>query len=231
MGKTYAFTDLHGQYDLWKQIRDYCQPDDTLYFLGDACDRGPEGIKIIKELLTDPRVTYLKGNHEEMLEVTAAEMLEGDMSGVQLWAENGGMDTWTELMCEPDAIVKEIISKLKKLPLTALYTNPQGKTFYMSHSGAYSPFGIEYRKWKIQIPEDMYMWDRNHMDQAEWGTGADDDYIIHGHSPVQNFFKSKIPTVYCEGHKIDLDVASFVTKKVYLYDLDEMTIAAEFKSE
>ena len=112
MGKTYAFTDIHGQYDLWEQIRDYCQPDDNLYFLGDACDRGPAGIKIIKELLTDPRVIYLKGNHEEMLEVAAAEMLEGDMSGVQLWAQNGGMDTWTELMCEPEGIIKEILAKL-----------------------------------------------------------------------------------------------------------------------
>lgn len=232
MGKAYAFTDLHGQYDLWKQIRDYCQPDDTLYFLGDACDRGPEGIKIIKELLTDPRVTYLKGNHEEMLEVTAAEMLEGDMSGVQLWAVNGGMDTWTELMCEPDGIVKEILAKLKKLPLTATYTSPQGKTFYMSHSGSYSPIEYTYRgKWIKVDPDADCLWDRSHLDIQTWSDGYPDDYIIHGHSPVQNFFKSQVPTVYCEGHKIDLDVASFVTKKIYLYDLDEMTIAAEFKSE
>ena len=50
MGKVYACADLHGQYELWKQIRDYCAEDDIIYFLGDACDRGPEGIKIIKEL-------------------------------------------------------------------------------------------------------------------------------------------------------------------------------------
>jgi hypothetical protein len=156
----------------------------------------------------------------------------GDMSGVQLWAQNGGMDTWTELMCEPDGIVKEILAKLKKLPLTATYTSPQGKTFYMSHSGSYSPIKYAYRgKWVKVDPDADCLWDRSHLDIQTWSDNYPDDYVIHGHSPVQNFFKTEMPTIYCEGHKIDLDVASFVTKKVYLYDLDEMTIAAEFKSE
>jgi serine/threonine protein phosphatase 1 len=67
MYKTYAFSDVHGIYDLWAQIRDYCDETDTIYFLGDACDRGEDGIRIIIELLQDKRVKYIKGNHEDML--------------------------------------------------------------------------------------------------------------------------------------------------------------------
>ena len=43
----YAFTDLHGQYEFWKQIKEFCQPDDKLYFLGDAADRGSDGVRIM----------------------------------------------------------------------------------------------------------------------------------------------------------------------------------------
>ena len=32
---TYACSDLHGRLDLLKQIQDFLQPDDTVYFLGD----------------------------------------------------------------------------------------------------------------------------------------------------------------------------------------------------
>lgn len=66
MNKHYCFTDLHGCYDLWRQIKNYCDETDTLYFLGDAIDRGPDGVVLMEELLKDKRVIYLKGNHEHM---------------------------------------------------------------------------------------------------------------------------------------------------------------------
>ena len=64
---TYTSSDWHGCYWVWKQIKNILQPDDKLYFLGDACDRSDDGWQIIKELLNDPRIIYLKGNHEDLL--------------------------------------------------------------------------------------------------------------------------------------------------------------------
>ena len=77
MGKVYACSDLHGMYKLWKQIENYLQEDDRLIFLGDAADRGTDGIQIMVELLADPRVTYLKGNHEDMMVKVCLEYVEG----------------------------------------------------------------------------------------------------------------------------------------------------------
>ena len=51
-------TDLHGNYDLWAQIKEFLQEDDTLIFLGDAVDRGSRGFEIFMELLNDERVCY-----------------------------------------------------------------------------------------------------------------------------------------------------------------------------
>ena len=50
---TYVISDIHGQYDTFmrmlKQIK-FCE-EDTLYILGDAIDRGPDGIKILKAIM------------------------------------------------------------------------------------------------------------------------------------------------------------------------------------
>ena len=63
MGNRYVTSDWHAQTNLGIQILNYLQPDDTLYFLGDSVDRGPGGITILQEVLADPRITMLRGNH------------------------------------------------------------------------------------------------------------------------------------------------------------------------
>ena len=65
--KTFVYTDLHGNYNLFKQIQNYLGENDRAICLGDNCDRGPDGIKIIQETLKDNRIIYLQGNHEAML--------------------------------------------------------------------------------------------------------------------------------------------------------------------
>ena len=57
--KTVCFADLHGNYNLWTAIKNYYGPKDTLIFLGDACDRGPDGIKIMKEMFKGVSYIYI----------------------------------------------------------------------------------------------------------------------------------------------------------------------------
>lgn len=69
MHDIFYFTDIHGMYDLYRAIMDYCNeqdPEAMIIFGGDACDRGKDGYKIMKELLDNPQVLYLKGNHEDL---------------------------------------------------------------------------------------------------------------------------------------------------------------------
>lgn len=81
--RTLAFSDLHGQYKLWKQIENFIQPEDKVFCLGDCADRGPEGWQIIKEVLATPNITYLRGNHEQFI-------IDEDF---WLWTYNGGTST------------------------------------------------------------------------------------------------------------------------------------------
>ena len=74
----YCCSDLHGRYDIWRQIKSFLKPEDKLYYLGDAADRGPNGWKIIKELISDNRIIYIKGNHEDMLVKAMKEYIKYD---------------------------------------------------------------------------------------------------------------------------------------------------------
>ena len=49
---TYAISDLHGQYDIFEKLLDVIDfsENDFLYVLGDAIDRGPDGIKILQKI-------------------------------------------------------------------------------------------------------------------------------------------------------------------------------------
>ena len=64
----YAVSDLHGCYDRYRKLLDKLNlgEQDTLYVLGDALDRGPEGFRILSDMASRPQVVGLLGNHEAM---------------------------------------------------------------------------------------------------------------------------------------------------------------------
>ncbi|MBC8318965.1 MAG: serine/threonine protein phosphatase [Desulfobulbaceae bacterium] len=71
--RTYVIGDIHGCYDKLTDLLDKISPDsahDTLVFLGDYIDRGPDSRKVVEKVLelqqTFPRVIPLMGNHEQM---------------------------------------------------------------------------------------------------------------------------------------------------------------------
>ena len=70
-GKNYTSSDIHGKYELYKNAKDQLNPGDTLWVIGDAVDKGEEGIKIIQDMMkctendsASPSVEFLLGNHE-----------------------------------------------------------------------------------------------------------------------------------------------------------------------
>ena len=64
---TYICTDLHGNYNVWHEIKKFLKKEDKLICLGDVIDRGPAGYSILVEMLGDPRVELIMGNHEDMM--------------------------------------------------------------------------------------------------------------------------------------------------------------------
>ena len=54
----YVISDLHGRYDLFLRLLEMIRFNeaDTLFFLGDAVDRGPDGVTILQDKTLAPTV-------------------------------------------------------------------------------------------------------------------------------------------------------------------------------
>lgn len=219
---TYAFSDVHGVYGLWDAIREHLKPEDKCFFLGDACDREPRGWEIIKEILADPRITYLKGNHEDLICHAVKHPGGEDLYNS---INNGGVSTLNDITEDPNA--QETLDKLWTLPKYAEYTNKDGVKIFMSHSGSL----------EIDNPHEL-LWNRDHFCDTELGGY---DMIIHGHTPVPYVQKElkdwnelfekhgygvQVPEWdggaywYCDNHKVCLDCGAFSTFGIALLDLD-----------
>ena len=231
MNRHFACSDLHGMWKLWEQINAFCDETDTIFFLGDAADRGPDGLKLMKTLLIDRRVQYIKGNHEDML-INA--FYKNDF---WLVAYNGGDQTIKDFKRLSDDNQSWLIHRLEILPKEIEYTNPNSVHIVMNHAG-YSPE----QGTLIGSREDPYIWDRRQI-VFPW-KGDDKTLIVHGHTPIPHLIQrlnevahitnivydmpQKIEDVsvvnYCGGHKLDIDLGSFATGKSALLDLDTLEV-------
>ena len=223
----YCCSDLHGQLELYEKARRLLNPEDKMIFLGDACDRWPDGWKIIKAILKDPQWIYLKGNHEDMLIQNYRAVNE-----LAEWVHfrNGGESTITA--CRADKDAAEIIDKLDNLPLVYKYKNWNGKEFWLTHAG-YTPKNDINPYSNVYSSRDL-IWGRDHCTEIDFDP-IQDTYIIHGHTPVEympndcasdgkfigDTFAS--PYLYGNGMKIDIDMGCFYTHKLCVYNLDTMT--------
>lgn len=241
--KHYVVTDIHGNFVMYTKMMDWLNRQDEefmLYYLGDAADRGKDGYKIMKSLLDDPKVIYLKGNHEDLfvqaafeyadlameLDCTKQELIkrfDNDLAsvsnysiGMRLHYNNGGKYTfkaWIDAGCKMD-----IIYKLKKLPLKASFEN-----FDMCHAGC------EVTDWD-KNNESALLWDRTHF-KMPWKA---DRILIHGHTPINHVpidFKDWHVKPYCNGQKYDLDTICWRTNILTMLCLETQEIITLTKDD
>ena len=112
----YVIGDIHGQADKLRRlldqlVREDLNPADTLVFLGDYVDRGPDSADVLEQLLdleeTHPNAIFLRGNHEQMMLEARARYdeawgLENDVRWQRetsaLWFSNGSTQTLQSYM-------------------------------------------------------------------------------------------------------------------------------------
>ena len=249
-GKVYASADWHGCGKLAKQVLNYLKPEDTLIFIGDAMDRGPNGYEIMKKLLSDDRVVYMRGNHEELMAEGLRMVLNGRSVYDSWWISNGGGVTWGDVELESDEILEGIITEINKMPTEVSYQAKDGHEVILEHAG-YTPFIIPHRSHNP-------LWDRGHFyDSWTEDHAADNKYLVHGHTPVQYLryeygYKDETPKTekdfigkrqfmqdifeegeefvkpevirYCGGHKFDVDMCTVYSDRVALLDLDTFEV-------
>lgn len=141
----YVISDIHGRYDLFLALLEKISfsDDDTLFFLGDAADRGPNGIEVIQDLMARPNAICLLGNHEDMFRKVAsrygAALDEEEKNAYartfRNWTErNGGIVTWEAYLLLPEEEQKRILAWIDSLP-TCYEIALNGRAFLLAHAG------------------------------------------------------------------------------------------------
>lgn len=227
----YVFSDLHGNYQAWQNIKDFLKPSDFCYCLGDCIDRGEDGIKILEEIMRDNRIVLLKGNHEDLLAFYVPYLLDEYYIYLQDWYVNGGEPTWEFLKNTTPEYMLNLVRRINKLPEYLELTNEQGKKIILCHAGT-NP-NITKEEWMMYGEKQPYLWNRRHI-LYNWPQDEEynDTYVIHGHTPVtydylqagmMNYPNLSV-SKYADGHKFCLDLATYASNKVALFNLDTFEV-------
>ena len=147
----YAISDVHAHTKTFEEFLEMLGPDDKVYFLGDAIDKGDGSLEVLKHVIKDKRFVFLMGNHEYMLYSwlyysriydTNKESLSDEecefyktlsYSAFLDYMMNDGWRTLVSYNFEGEDLKGEIFRFLSHLPLQ-VETNINGREFVFVHA-------------------------------------------------------------------------------------------------
>jgi hypothetical protein len=235
----YACSDFHGMMHFYKTIKEQLKPEDKVFYLGDAGDRGPEPWETIKAVLRDPQFIYIKGNHEDMLCDALADYIDRgcpDYHSLRLLISNGGEETFDQAIRETS--LEGWYRKLFRLDTIKEYTNDRGERVILSHAG-FTPWKDDFYEddeekrdviFRRPKPHDL-IWDRDHIFDEWTAEDCVDCYIVHGHTPIPYLLDEIDPACqmgeiepgalwYDNGRKCCIDCGAVFTGYCVLLNLD-----------
>lgn len=184
-GRVLCSSDWHGCGVPAKKLLDYLQPEDTLYFLGDAIDREEDGIELMNLLKNRPNTYYIMGNHEKMMldcipniinDIIALGAWEMFGYDADLWFHNGGYKTYSKIADADISIFVEYRKFLSSMPKRMVYDSPKGHKVILEHAGS--------TPWLVKNQHYDPLWDRAHFTD-KFTPNGENLYVVHGHTPVQ----------------------------------------------
>lgn len=177
---TYVFGDVHGMrhklLDLLERVP-FRAEKDTLVFLGDYIDRGPDSKGVLEVILglmdRGVRVICLRGNHECMLD----DYLEDRES--LLFLVNGGVATLKSYDQYPVAGKEMIVPDRHRHFLANLLPCYEMEDFILVHAGLRPGISLDQQEEK-----DLY-WIRNEFILSDYDFGKT---VVFGHTPFSRPF-------------------------------------------
>lgn len=195
---TWVIPDVHGcLHTLQSLVQEYVRPsaDDTLIFLGDMIDRGPDSRGVLDYIMHLQKevchVTALMGNHEDsMLRVvkeagqrTSIQRLLGRKDPfLREWLAYGGSTTFKSFGTNnPLLIPDKYLEWIGELPYYLELEN-----FLLVHAG------FNFEKTDLFADRRAMLWARDYTIKPEKLKGK---RILHGHVPLQlDFIVQSLPS-------------------------------------
>ncbi len=186
----YCASDIHGRYDKYKALLEAIslKGSNTLYILGDVIDRGPDGVRILRDMMARPDVIPILGNHEfvaalglpwlmaEITDASIESLTDAQLAAAQAWIENGGTPTLEALKELSQSERQDILDYLREMDLYA-EVEVGGRSFVLTHAGLghFAPdkpladYALEDLLFVRPTPESAYWPDRT---------------LVFGHTPT-----------------------------------------------
>ena len=195
----YVVSDIHGCYDLFlKGLSEISfTKDDYLWCLGDAIDRGPDGIRILQYIMSHDNMDLLIGNHELMMlnsvNPQGKDICDGNEA--YLWLDvNGGVSTFNQYKELSDAERLMMLEWLKSRYVIKII-DVNGHPYCLTHS-FYNP-KCENMRYNELHYDDVWSITWSSIWRKDAFTHALDIFhhykyiFICGHVPVQYIFESE----------------------------------------
>jgi len=144
----YCISDVHGQWDKYRAMLETIsfQSGDTLYVLGDVIDRGPEGVRILQDMMLRPNVFPILGNHEftaamclpwlmeEVTDQSLDALDEAQIAALSGWIVNGGGPTLRALKTLSQEEREELLEYIQEMDMYA-EVEAGGRSYLLVHAG------------------------------------------------------------------------------------------------
>ncbi|MBF0529914.1 MAG: serine/threonine protein phosphatase [Deltaproteobacteria bacterium] len=172
MSRILAIGDIHGTLDKLRMLLagiKWDPDEDTLIFIGDYVDRGPDSAGVIDHLIGlrqwSDKVVCLRGNHEQMF----LDFLEG--RNEQTFNYNGGQATIESYGGIEAGIPEEHVEFLNSLPLYY-----ETNEYIFVHAGLKDAVPLDRQDYR-----DM-MWIREEFIYSDYDFGK---MVVFGHTPMR----------------------------------------------
>jgi len=211
MGRIFAIGDIHGCISKLERIIDRIDIDaqnDTLVFIGDYIDRGPDPKGVVDFVLdlrkSINRVICLLGNHEQMF----LDYLRDESFNKEIFLVNGGGNTISSYgVIETSEGIKVDVPESHMQFFTSLLPYYQTDDYIFVHAGLRPNIPLE-----KQSIEDL-IWIRYEFINSSYDFGKT---VIFGHTPLSQPF--------IDFNKIGIDTGAVYGGKLTCIQLPEVKI-------
>lgn len=228
----YALSDIHGCYKKFEKMLEkigFSNENDVLYVVGDAVDRGKDGIKVLQLMMKYDHIVPIMGNHDRMAYEILRQFEEKiiiDSDKVKwkhqrlilpvcdYWFQQGGYPT-LKGYCKLRKDDREKLLNYIDCFLPCFKTTINSRKFVLVHAGIEN-FSPEKDIW--DYPEDAFLYERMDYDK----TYFDDVYIISGHTPTDYIDKNYSGRIFRKNNHIAIDCGAYWRKPLGCICLDSL---------
>ena len=234
---TYALSDIHGESRMFTKMLQKIRlgETDTLYFLGDAVDRGDDPVRVLETMMEHDNIIPVMGNHDLVAASVLEKLEEYDLTEkfatgaanhfpepglgavIRFWRDDGGKATLEAFAKIGKSDRERLIGFMKSFRKFAEVT-VNGRDFVMVHGGlpGFMPEKPLESYPLLQVVSERTDYSRRYFP---------DKFLVTGHTPTVGVSRAHEGKIYINEGNIALDCGACFGLSLGCLRFDDM---AEF---